>query len=323
MKILITGGAGYIGSHTCKYLKQAGHEVVVFDNLSAGHRDFLRYGLFEYGDVRDPRRLSDVLGKHQPDGVIHFASSIEVGESVTAPGKYYDNNVTGTLNLLRCMVRAGVNKIVMSGTCAVYGLPGQVPIAETCPLAPINPYAFSKMFMERMLEDFRVAHGLSWASLRYFNASGADPEAEIGERHLPESHLIPNVILAALGKAASLRLFGNDYPTPDGTCIRDYIHVQDLASAHLAALERLKPRNEAMIVNLGTGQGYSNLEIIKTVEEITGRTVPVTMAPRRPGDAVELVADSTLARRLLDWRPIHSSLTNIIETAWRWHLADL
>lgn len=321
MKICVTGGAGYIGSHTCKALAQAGHEVIVYDNLSTGHRDFVKWGVFEHGDIRDTQKLRSCLRRHAPDGVIHFAASAYVGESVENPGKYFSNNVGGTLSLLEAMRDEGVGSVVVSGTCAVYGQPERVPINEDCHKAPINPYGASKLFMERMLGDFATAHGLRWMSLRYFNAAGSSPEGEIGELHDPETHLIPRVVLAALGKSAAIDIFGTDYPTPDGTCIRDYIHVADLARAHVLAIRHLLNEGESMALNLGTEKGSSVREIISGVEAVSGRTVPVRLAARRPGDPACLVANAAGAKNVLGWEP-EESLHDMLRDAWKFFEAN-
>lgn len=317
MKILVTGGAGYIGSHTCKALAQAGHEVVVYDNLSTGHREFVKFGDFEYGDVRDTQQLRKCLAKYRPDGVIHFAASAYVGESVQNPGKYFSNNVGGALSLLEAMVAEGVPNIVASGSCAVYGQPDIIPISEDCPTNPINPYGASKLFMERMLADFHTAHAVNWTSLRYFNAAGSSPDGSIGEWHDPETHLIPRVIFAALGKIEAIEIFGSDYPTQDGTCIRDYIHVDDLAKAHILAMERLIAGGESRAYNLGTGKGASVLEIVSGLETITGRKIPVKFAERRPGDPAVLIAEATAAQNDLPWQP-EQELQAILLDAWNY-----
>ena len=319
MNVLVTGGAGYIGSHTCKALAQQGHEVLVYDNLSTGFRELVRWGRLEHGDIRDSRRLRQVVRDFRPDGVIHFASSIAVGESVRDPGKYYDNNVVGSLRLLETLRDEGVERLVVSATAAVYGLPDVTPIPEQAAKSPINPYGRTKFVMEWMLEDFAAAHGLHWMALRYFNAAGGDPDGETGECHDPETHLIPNVLRAIDGQIPALRLFGDDYDTPDGTCIRDYVHVSDLASAHVLALEHLARGGASMPLNLGTGVGVSVREIVETAERVTGKTVPYVIEGRRPGDPARLVADATQAMRVLGWKPCHADLADIISTAWAWH----
>jgi UDP-glucose-4-epimerase GalE len=321
MHILVTGGAGYIGSHTCKRLALNGHRVTVYDNLSTGWRDLVKWGRLVEGDLRDGEKLRKIF-QGGVDGVIHFAAKSAIAESVSDPGEYYANNVGGTLSLLRAMVEAAVPHIVVSGTASVYGQPERVPVAEDAPLAPINPYGMTKVIMERMLQDFERAHGLSWTSLRYFNAAGCDPDAETGERHIPESHLIPRVLMAAAGRVDSLELFGDDYDTPDGTCIRDYIHVQDLAEAHILALRRLVSGGKSMAANLGVGAGLSIRQIIAAAENVSGKKVPYRISPRRPGDPAMLIADPSLAKRALGWTPVHSSIENIIATAWRWLQAD-
>lgn len=315
MKICVTGGAGYIGSHTCKLLAEHGHEVYVYDNLSTGHRDAVKWGEFFHGDVRDTQNLRACLQKIRPDGIIHFAGYINVGESVQDPGKYFSNNVGGSLSILEAMRDENVPAIVVSGTCAVYGYPKTMPISEDCPRAPINPYGASKLFMETMLEDFERAHGLSWISLRYFNAAGCSPEGEIGERHDPETHLIPRVIQAALGALDTIDIYGDDYPTPDGTCIRDYIHVDDLAKAHLLALGHLLQGKPSMPLNLGTGKGYSVREIIDGVSRLADKPVPSRIFGRRAGDAAELVADPRKAEKVLGWKA-KKGLEQSLEDAW-------
>lgn len=315
MKICVTGGAGYIGSHTCKALARAGHELFVYDNLSTGHRELVKWGNFEHGDIRDTQRLRACFRKHRPDGVIHFAANAYVGESVTDPGKYFDNNVGGTLSILAAMRDEAVPAIVVSGTCAVYGQPEIVPISEDCPKAPINPYGASKLFMERMLADFHTAHNLRWISLRYFNAAGSDPDGETGEMHFPETHLIPRVIQAALGAIETIGVYGTDYPTPDGTCIRDYIHVDDLAAAHVLSMEKLMNGGGNMAINLGTEKGSSVAEIITRLEQISGRAIPVSYGPRRPGDPAMLVADATLAKDVLGWKA-EKNLEEMLQDAW-------
>ena len=318
MKILVTGGAGYIGSHACKHLLGHGHDVVVHDNLSTGFRDLARWGEFEHGDILDDARLRGCMRRHRPDGVIHFAALSQVGESMRDPGAYYRNNVGGTICLLDAMRAEGVKRIVISGTAAVYGRPEHMPITEDVPAAPINPYGMSKLFMEQMLRDHAAAHGLHWVSLRYFNAAGADPDGETGEMHDPETHLIPRIFMAVAGDIPALELFGGDYPTPDGTCIRDYIHVADLASAHRLALEYLTEGGESGPFNLGTGKGSSVREVLDAAERACGRPVPFRMAPRRAGDPPELVAEPSRARSVLGWTPLHSGMDEIMRTAWAW-----
>lgn len=319
MNILVTGGAGYIGSHVCKHLTRCGHQVVVYDNLSTGFRELARWGVFEHGDVRDETRLRNCLRRHRPDGVIHFAALSQVGQSVREPGVYYRNNIGGTISLLEAMRQEDVRLIVMSGTASVYGQPEVLPIPESCPAAPVSPYGFSKLCMEHMLADFAAACDLRWVSLRYFNAAGADPEGETGELHDPETHLIPRVFLAALGRIPRLEIFGDDYPTPDGTCIRDYVHVQDLASAHRLALDYLAEGGVSRAFNLGTGTGLSVRQILDAAAAACGCPIPHLFAPRRPGDPPRLIADARLIRDILGWEPALSTVDDIMRTAWAWH----
>lgn len=316
MKVVVTGGAGYIGSHACKALASLGHEVIAYDNLVTGHKKFVQFGPFEYGSVNDYRRLSACFRKYQPQAVIHFAALSEVGQSVRDPGSYFRNNVDGTLTILEAMRDVGIPAIVVSGTSAVYGQPEIMPIPEDCPTNPINPYGESKLFMEKMLASFARAHGLSWMSLRYFNAAGSSPDGEIGELHLPETHLIPLAIQAALGQRGPLQVFGSDYPTPDGTCIRDYIDVQDLARAHILAVEYLLDGGPSQSLNLGSGTGNSVLEVLQGIEEVSGRKVPHVLAGRRLGDPARLIADAANAARILGWKP-EMKLPAMLENAWR------
>lgn len=318
--VLVTGGAGYIGSHACKALKKAGYLPVVFDNLVYGHEEDVRWGPFVKGDITDRSAIDKVLHEQKPIGVVHFAGYAYVGESVTNPGKYYRNNIVGSLTLLEAMRDNQVKNLVFSSTCAVYGIPVQVPIPENHSFDPINPYGFSKLAMERMMADFAHAHELRFAALRYFNAAGADPESEVGERHDPETHLIPLVLDAVLGKRPHITVFGNDYPTYDGTCIRDYIHVQDLANAHVLTLEYLFGGGKERCFNLGTGQGFSVKEVIACVEKVTGRKVPVVYGERRAGDPPSLVADSRKAAKILGWVPEFHKIEAIVEHAWKHRL---
>ena len=315
MVVLVIGGAGYIGSHAARTLRRRGHEVVIYDNLSTGHA-FLADG-FELvrGDIADAATLSAAL--RRVDSVMHFAARAYVGESVTDPRKYFRNNVEGGLILLNACVDCGVRRVVFSSTCAVYGVPAKVPIPEDTPRQPVNPYGVSKLFFEQALEAYDRAYGLRFTALRYFNAAGADESGEIGELHDPESHLIPSALLAATGARPELDLFGADYPTPDGTCVRDYIHVSDLADAHVSALERLAAGADSIAVNLGTGTGYSVKEVLDKIEQVTGRKVPARVAPRRAGDPPALVADPRLAEQVLRWKATRS-LDDIVGTAWRW-----
>lgn len=321
--VLVTGGAGYIGSHACKALCQAGYEPIACDNMVYGHAWAVKWGPLEQGDIADRAWLDGLIERYRPVAVMHFAAYAYVGESVQDPGKYYRNNVAGTLTLLEAMRDHGIDYCIFSSTCATYGIPEQVPIAEGAPQAPINPYGASKLMIERILADFQVAHGLRSICLRYFNAAGADPEGEIGEDHDPETHLIPLAIRAAQRGEPPLAIFGTDYDTPDGTALRDYIHVTDLAAAHVLALEDLLAGGESTALNLGTGQGYSVRQVVGAIEAVGGRPVPVREAPRRAGDPPVLVADPRRAMQRLNWQPSHSSLSGIIETAWRWHERSL
>jgi len=319
MKVLVTGGAGYIGSHTCKCLASAGHVPVVFDDLSQGHEWAVKWGPLERGSLNDSARVAEALAHHQVNAVVHFAASALVGESMTNPGKYFRNNALGTFTLLEAMQAAGVGTIVFSSTCATYGDPVRIPIDETHPQVPVNPYGESKLMVEKMLRWYGEAHGLRWIALRYFNAAGADPDGEIGEDHDPESHLIPLVIGGTLGTRPPVKVFGTDYPTPDGTAVRDYIHVVDLADAHLRALDRLGAGTPSQAINLGTGRGHSVREVIDTVTRASGKTAPFAVAPRRPGDPPELIADPSRARDVLGWTPRYPELGTIVAHAWKWH----
>ena len=314
--ILVTGGAGYVGSHACKALAAAGWQPIVYDNLVHGHAEAVKWGPLEHGDIADRSRLDFVLESYRPTAAMHFAAFTSVGESVADPGKYYRNNVSGSLTLLEALRDNGVSRFVFSSTAAVYGTPERVPISEDCAKAPINPYGVTKLAVENLLADFARAHDLNATALRYFNAAGADPDGEIGERHDPETHLIPLALDAASGKGAPLKLFGDDYPTEDGTCIRDYIHVADLADAHVKALEEQHGFNA---YNLGTGMGASVRQIMDAIDRVTGRPVPHEIAPRREGDPAALVADPSRAMRDFDWTPQHSDIDTIVSTAWAWH----
>ena len=314
--ILVTGGAGFIGSHMVKTLLDAGFGVVVLDNLCAGHRDAVLGGTFVEGDIADLGLVGSVLERHRISAVMHFASFIQVGESVSDPGKYYRNNLAHTVLLLEAMRGRGVKKLIFSSSAAVYGEPVQVPIPEAHPKAPLNPYGRSKWIVEQVLADYDRAGSLQSVSLRYFNAAGAHPSGLLGERHDPETHLIPLVLRAASGAAPHIKVFGEDYDTPDGTCIRDYVHVVDLCEAHLLALESLLDGGQTAAYNLGNGNGFSVREVIAAAQRVTGREVPVVPAPRRGGDPARLVADSTLARSRLNWRPRYDDLETIIEHAW-------
>lgn len=319
MKILIAGGAGYIGSQTVHELILDGYDVTVFDNFSTGKREFLSGGRVFEGDLRDKKSLEDVFAKTDFDAVLHFASLIEVGESYANPQKYYTHNLLSSLNLLDVMLKKGVHKFIFSSSAAVYGNPETSPITEDHPLRPINPYGQTKYFVEKILEDYDRAFGLKFISLRYFNASGADPDAQRGEVHNPETHLIPNILRFLLNKQESFFLFGTDFPTPDGSAVRDYIHVKDLARAHVLALKYLNRKPKSEFINLGTNVGYSVLEIITEAEQITGKTVNATVRPRRPGDPPVLLASKEKAERLLGWGLEFSDIETIIRTAWIWH----
>ncbi|WBQ14332.1 UDP-glucose 4-epimerase GalE [Hyphomonadaceae bacterium BL14] len=318
-KILVVGGAGYIGSHFCKALAARGDTPIVFDNLSAGHAHAVQWGPLVTGDIRDGVALDRAFADHQPDAVMHFAAHIEVGEGERAPLAFWDNNVAGVVSLLKAMDRGGVATLVFSSTCAVYGEPERVPISEDEPRTPVSVYGRTKKAVEDLLADTAKTGRLRYASLRYFNACGASPDGEIGEQHDPETHLIPNALKAAAGLGPAMKLFGDDYPTPDGTCIRDYVHVMDLADAHLKALDLLLAGRESFACNIGTGNGLSVREILDAVEKVTGRAVPFTLAPRRSGDAVRLVADTSRASELLAFTPVCSSAEQIIADAWRFH----
>jgi UDP-arabinose 4-epimerase len=318
--VLVTGGAGYIGSHTAKALASAGFVPVVYDNLVHGHRTSVRWGPFEEGDIGDSARLTAVLARHDIAAVMHFAAFAYVGESVTQPERYFDNNVAKSFVLLDTVRKAGIRHIVFSSSCATYGSPRRLPIAEDTPQHPINPYGETKLMVERALYWYGIAHGLSSVALRYFNAAGADPDGEIGENHSPETHVIPLVIDAALGRRI-FEIYGADYPTRDGTCVRDYVHVSDLAVAHVQALRYLMAGGETTALNLGTGEGFTVREIIEMVQLVSARPVPHSIAPRRAGDPAVLVADPNRAMSLLDWKPTYSDLKSIVQTAWNWHTA--
>lgn len=320
MHILVTGGAGYIGSHTLKLLLAHGHEAWAYDNLSNGHGEAVPASRLIYGDLKDVDRLDHALIIHRIEAVVHFAAYAYVGESVTNPGKYYQNNLVNTLNLMECMRRAGVRRIVFSSSCVTYGTPKQLPITEESPQHPINPYGNTKLAIEWALADYAAAYDWGYSALRYFNAAGASSDGTLGEDHDPETHLIPRVIFAAMGKIPQLDLFGTDYPTPDGTCIRDYVHVEDLAEAHRLVLERLQP-GRGLAYNVGTGKGSSVREVIRAVEEVSGRKVPVREGPRRAGDPPELVADASKIRHELGWTPRFTDMRSTVETAWKWHQA--
>jgi len=318
MRILVAGGAGYIGSNMVAHLTKAGHQPVVFDNLSKGHRAAVKQAELIQGDLADYDLLVDTFEKYQIDAVMHFAAFIEVTQSVQHPLEFYRNNLSNTQNLLSAMQTAGVERFVFSSTAAVYGMPRQIPITEEAPTEPLNPYGQTKLDVERMCHWQSAAGKLSYACLRYFNAAGAGNNSCLGEDHRPESHLIPLAIRAAMGKRPEIRIFGTDYPTDDGTCIRDYIHIDDLCRAHLLALEKLTGSTE-LIYNLGNGRGYSVREVIETVKKVSGKDFNVVEAPRRPGDPPRLTSDATKARKELGWQPEFAQLEDIVSTAWKWH----
>lgn len=319
MRILVTGGAGYIGSHTVKHLLAHGHDVLVVDNLAMGHRQAVPADKLVVADLKDSDHIDHLLVVNRIEAVIHFAADAAVGESVVDPAKYYHNNLLNSLNLLERVRRNGITRFVFSSTCATYGIPGEVPITEETLQAPINPYGNTKLAFEKMLADYAPAYGIGYAALRYFNASGASADGAIGEDHTPETHLIPLVLQVALGQRPHISIFGTDYPTPDGTCIRDYIHVEDLASAHRLAIEKVQP-GQGMTFNVGIGRGYSVREVIRTAEDVTGKTIPIQEGPRRIGDPPALIASADKIRRELGWTPHYTELQPIIETAWNWHL---
>ena len=319
MAVLVTGGAGYIGSHVVRLLIKKGFEVIVLDNLSRGHKESLPPNvIFEEVDLLDRAKLSVAIQKHKIESVIHFAAFAYVGESVDDPEMYYRNNVSGSFNLINALKEKGVKNFVFSSTCSLYGNPLHIPISEEESTKPINPYAKTKLMIEQILADYDTAYGMKHVALRYFNAAGASVSGEIGESHFPEPHLIPLVLFTALGKRESISVYGDDYPTPDGTCIRDYIHVEDLADAHVKALEYLNSGNSSQIINLGTGDGNSVKEVISVAEEVTGRKIKSVIAARRAGDPAVLVADNKKAKEVLGWNP-KFNLKDIIQTAWQWH----
>src|SRR5882757_1189414 len=316
--ILVAGGAGYIGSHTCLDLFNKGFRPIVYDNLSNGHAEFVKWGPLETGDIRDRNRLDDVLKKYKPRAIMHFAAAIEVGESVRDPGAYYDNNVAGTITLLRAAQAAEIDKIVFSSTCATYGIPLSIPMDEAHTQNTINPYGRSKLIIEQLLNDLDRYQGFRSCILRYFNAAGADPEGRIGEWHSPETHAIPIAMDAAMGRRPYFQVLGTDYETRDGSCVRDFVHVLDLADAHTRAIEHLLNGGTSQALNLGTGHGTTVKELLETVRNVVGRNFDVRYGPRREGDSPALVADNDLARRTIGWSPRHD-LRSIIDTAWNWH----
>ncbi|KRH97365.1 UDP-glucose 4-epimerase GalE [Cylindrospermopsis sp. CR12] len=320
--VLVTGGAGYIGSHTVKALLQDGYHVLILDNLVYGHRDLVEQVLqveLIQGDIQDIPLLNSIFQRYQVEVVMHFSAYAYVGESVTDPAKYYRNNVVATLSLLEAMLGAGIYKFVFSSTCATYGVPQFIPLTEEHPQHPINPYGATKLMVERILSDFDIAYGLKYVSFRYFNAAGADPSGILGEDHNPETHLIPLVLQTALGKRSSISIFGTDYPTPDGTCIRDYIHVTDLAIAHILGLEYLLQGGTSTVFNLGNGNGFSVKEVIAAAKEVTGNNIPITECDRRPGDPPILIGSSEKARKILGWQPVYPHINEIVSHAWKWH----
>lgn len=319
MKVLVCGGAGYIGSHTVKALLREGFEVIVFDNFSSGREELLTGGEVIRADLDDKGPIRRVFRSRDIGAVLHFASLIQVGESYLNPQRYYTHNLSTSLNLLEALLEADVKTIIFSSSAAVYGTPQETPITESHPLSPINPYGYTKLFVERILQDYEKAYGLKYVSLRYFNAAGADPDGDLGEMHDPETHLIPSILLFLLGKKESFELYGTDFPTPDGTAVRDYIHVTDLAEAHVLALRRLLEIPESEAINLGASRGYSVLEVIKKAEEVTGRKVRFQPRPQRLGDVPVLLASKEKAEKKLGWRPRFSELETIIRTAWKWH----
>lgn len=317
--ILIVGGAGYIGSYMCKYLAKNGYHPIVLDNLVYGHRQAVKWGPFIAGQMADTKLLDQIFKEHSIAAVMHFAAFCYVGESVEDPGKYYQNNVAATITLLEEMLKKNIKNFIFSSSCAVYGEPVEIPITEQHPYNPINPYGRSKLMVEQILQDFRAAYGLEYVALRYFNAAGADPEGEIGEEHNPETHLIPLVLKTALGQRETINIFGDDYATKDGTCIRDYIHIDDLAQAHLLALNRLLNGLPGGQYNLGNGDGYSVKEVIEVARNITSKQIPAKIVERRPGDPAVLIGSSEKAFKELGWKPQFADLNAIVETAWQWH----
>lgn len=317
--ILVTGGAGYVGAHICKALRAAGFVPVVLDNLSTGHRSFVRWGPLVHADIRDAGAVGAAIRQYDIEALVHCAANAYVGESVEYPRKYYENNVGGSLATLQAMLEEGCHKIVFSSSCAIYGEPGEIPIRETAPHDPLNPYGATKAMVERILSDYSAAFGLRSISLRYFNAAGADPEADLGEMREPETHLIPRAMMAMQGHIPDFAVFGGNYPTPDGTAIRDYVHVSDLADSHVVSVRRLLEGGEGGAFNLGTGRGHSVKQVLDAIAIETGNSVRTAMAPRREGDPAELVADPSLARAVLGFAPTCSDLTTIIRTAWTWH----
>lgn len=322
MKIFVTGGAGYVGSHCCKAFAEAGWEVVVYDNLSRGWVDFVRWGPLVEGDILDQQKLAEALHAAKPDAVAHFAAFAYVGESVEQPNIYYRNNFVGAMNLIDAVLDAGVRRLLFSSTCATYGIPTTLPVSETSQQSPVNPYGWSKLMTEKLLADYARAYDLSYVALRYFNAAGADPDGEVGERHVPETHAIPLALRGTDAGDFIFKIMGTDYDTPDGTAVRDYIHVADLAQGHKLAIEYLAAGKPSVAVNLGTGRGVSVAELASAIERVTGRPIKYERTGRRPGDPPVLVADPRLAGQLLGWRPQYSDIDTIVSTAYRWHTKD-
>jgi len=316
--ILVTGGAGYIGSHTCLALSERGYTPVVYDSLVNGHREFVQWGPFEQGDIRDQQRLEQVIQAYKPAAIVHFAGLIEVAESITNPIAFFDNNVSGSLALFACALRAGIDKVVFSSTCATYGIPQEIPMRESHPQSPISPYGTSKLLVEKLLADLSTFQNLRSVILRYFNAAGADLKGRIGERHNPESHVIPIAIDVARGARPVFRIYGSDYPTPDGTCIRDFIHVADLADAHARGIDYLLGGGASVALNLGTGQGTSVKQLVHVIERMSNIRLPIEFAARREGDPPQLIADNTKAKMTLQWQPFQQ-LEDIVKSAWNWH----
>ena len=320
MKILVVGGAGYIGSHMVKQLSLSNHEVITLDNLSCGYKDAVKYGELVVGDLGDKKVLNKLFSAHKFDAVMHFAAFIEVGESVINPAKYYQNNVSNTQVLLDAMIEHEIKYFIFSSTAAIFGEPDYTPIDEAHPQSPINPYGRTKLMVEQILEDYDAAYGLKSTCLRYFNAAGADPEGELGERHNPESHLVPLILQAASGRREDIKIFGQDYATDDGTCVRDYVHINDICEAHSLALAKMKNTDQSARYNLGNGKGFSVQEVIDCAKKVSGKDFKVIVTERRAGDPAVLVADSTLAKNELNWQPKFDQLETIIETAWNWEI---